>query len=257
MLILCVAYTLFVESVMSVFVKIIVESLLLIVYSRNSWFKQKKWRLSDMTIGEKIRYRRKSIGITQLRLAELSGIHPVSIRKYETDKMIPGSEQLNKIADALSISYNALTASEDHMFRLENESDVTGLLITLCKEGIIKMTGERDENNHFTNASLRFVVEERLAKLFRVEFSDADIVKEKEATLISFKVTSVFIQDALIKWEYNRYLYNKALSKFGDDSDKDIQKLLSDFKAKIEQAELSFQNTPRLLDGGIKINPNY
>lgn len=171
--------------------------------------------------------------------------------------MIPGPEHLNKIADALSISYNALTASEDHMFRLENESDITGLLITLCKEGIIKMTGERDENNHITNASLRFVMEERLAKLFRVEYSDADIVKEKEAILVSFKVTSVFIQDTLIKWEHNKYLYNKALSKFGDDTDKEIQKLLSDFKAKIEQAELSFQNTPRLLDGGVRINPNY
>jgi len=210
-----------------------------------------------MTIGEKIRYRRKCIGITQLRLAELSGIHPVSIRKYETDKMVPGPEQLNRIANALSISYNALSASEDHMFRLETEGDVTGLLITLCKEGIVKLTGERDEDNHFTNDSLRIVIEERLAKLFRIEYSDEDVIKEKDATLVSFKVTSIFIQDSLIKWEYNKYLYNKALSKFGDDTDKEIQKLLSDFKDKIEQAELSFQNTPLLLDGGIRINPNY
>ena len=36
-----------------------------------------------MTIGEKIKYFRKRIGITQAKLAELSGIHPVSIRKYE------------------------------------------------------------------------------------------------------------------------------------------------------------------------------
>ncbi len=210
-----------------------------------------------MTIGEKIRYRRKSIGITQLRLAELSGIHPVSIRKYETDKMVPGPEQLAKIADALSISLYALAGSDDHLFCLETEGDVTGLLITLCKEGIIQLTGERDEDNHITNDSLRLVVEKRLAKLFRVEYSDADIVKEKEASLVSFKVTSVFIQDALIKWEHNKYLYNKALSKFGDDTDKEIQKLLADFKAKIEQAELSFQNTPRLLDGRIRINPDY
>jgi hypothetical protein len=171
--------------------------------------------------------------------------------------MVPGPEQLNRIANALSISYNALSASEDHMFRLETEGDVTGLLITLCKEGIVKLTGERDEDNHFTNDSLRIVIEERLAKLFRIEYSDEDVIKEKDATLVSFKVTSVFIQDSLIKWEYNKYLYNKALSKFGDDTDKEIQKLLSDFKDKIEQAELSFQNTPLLLDGGIRINPKY
>ena len=38
-----------------------------------------------MTIGEKIKYCRKQIGITQDKLAELTGIHPVSIRKYETN----------------------------------------------------------------------------------------------------------------------------------------------------------------------------
>ena len=210
-----------------------------------------------MTIGEKIRYRRKSIGITQLRLAELSGIHPVSIRKYETDKMIPGPEQISRIADALAISYNALASSDDHLFRLETEGDVTGLLITLCKEGIIDLTGERDENNHITNESLRIVIEEKLAKLFRIEYSDEDVVKEKESSQVSLKVTSVFIQEALIKWEHNRYLYNKALSKFGDDDDKDMQKLLADFKIKVEQAELSFQNTPVLLGGGVGVPPMY
>ena len=84
-----------------------------------------------------------------------------------------------------------------------------------------------------------------------------DFLENGKGAADSFKVTSVFIQDSLIKWEYNKFLYNKALSKFGDDSDKEIQKLLSDFKAKVEQAELSFQNTPHLLDGGIRINPNY
>ena len=42
-----------------------------------------------MTIGEKIKYFRKRIGITQAKLAELSWIYPVSIRKYEINKMVP------------------------------------------------------------------------------------------------------------------------------------------------------------------------
>ena len=53
-----------------------------------------------MTIGEKIKYCRKQIGITQDKLAELTGIHPVSIRKYETNKMQPQPPQLEKIAVA-------------------------------------------------------------------------------------------------------------------------------------------------------------
>ena len=56
-----------------------------------------------MTIGEKIKYCRKQIGITQDKLAELTGIHPVSIRKYETNKMQPQPPQLEKIAAALGV----------------------------------------------------------------------------------------------------------------------------------------------------------
>ena len=42
-----------------------------------------------MTIGKKIKYLREHRGMTQAELAEATGIHPVSIRKYETDKMTP------------------------------------------------------------------------------------------------------------------------------------------------------------------------
>lgn len=39
-----------------------------------------------MDIGERIKFCRKHRGMTQDRLAEETGIHPVSIRKYETGK---------------------------------------------------------------------------------------------------------------------------------------------------------------------------
>ena len=56
-----------------------------------------------MTIGEKIKYFRKRIGITQAKLAELSGIHPVSIRKYEINKMVPQAAQIDRLAEALGV----------------------------------------------------------------------------------------------------------------------------------------------------------
>ena len=48
-----------------------------------------------MTIGKKIKYLREHRGMTQAELAEATGIHPVSIRKYETDKMTPNANNLN------------------------------------------------------------------------------------------------------------------------------------------------------------------
>ena len=62
-----------------------------------------------MTIGEKIKYFRTRIGITQAKLAELSGIHPVSIRKYETNRMVPGVEMLSRIAKVLNVSLYAFS----------------------------------------------------------------------------------------------------------------------------------------------------
>ena len=40
---------------------------------------------------------------SQNKLAELTGCHPVSIRKYETNKMQPQPPQLEKIAAALGV----------------------------------------------------------------------------------------------------------------------------------------------------------
>ncbi|MFT9077900.1 helix-turn-helix domain-containing protein, partial [Ethanoligenens sp.] len=85
-----------------------------------------------MTIGEKIRYFREQRGITQGRLAEVTGIHPVSIRKYETNKMQPQPPQIERIAAALCVSSNALTGLDNAGLRLETIGDLMGIIIILC-----------------------------------------------------------------------------------------------------------------------------
>ena len=79
-----------------------------------------------MTLGEKIRYYREQLGITQGKLAELTGIHPVSIQKYETNKMQPQPTQIERIATALGISYNALNDIDNAGMRLETVGDIMG-----------------------------------------------------------------------------------------------------------------------------------
>lgn len=91
-----------------------------------------------MTVGEKIRYFRKKCGITQGRLAELSDIHPVSIRKYETNKTQPQPAQIAKIADALGINTIALTGTDTLKFN--TAGNVMGVLLLLLNSGILKMT---------------------------------------------------------------------------------------------------------------------
>ena len=56
-----------------------------------------------MTVGEQIRTIRKKKGLTQKQLAELTGLLEPTIRKYESGKVQPKSDNLNKIASALEV----------------------------------------------------------------------------------------------------------------------------------------------------------
>ena len=90
-----------------------------------------------MTIGEKIRYCRLKRKLTQEQLAKLSGIHPVSIRKYETMRMISQSERLLQIAKALNINYAAMFDNHTPKSQLYTVGDLNGILLVLAKTGFL------------------------------------------------------------------------------------------------------------------------
>lgn len=92
-----------------------------------------------MDIGEKIKFYRTQKGITQRQLAELSGIHPVSIRKYEAGMMQPGVVQIQRIADALEINILMLKEFEPLHLRFETEEDILLILKYLSNLGIISI----------------------------------------------------------------------------------------------------------------------
>ena len=56
-----------------------------------------------MEIGDKIRKYRKQQGLTQKKLAELSGLNEVTIRSYEANKYKPKLNNLRKIAKVLGV----------------------------------------------------------------------------------------------------------------------------------------------------------
>lgn len=61
-----------------------------------------------MTIGQRIKEARKSIGLTQRELAERSGTATGTIQQYELGKRQPRIEQLKSIASALNVDVNWL-----------------------------------------------------------------------------------------------------------------------------------------------------
>lgn len=59
-------------------------------------------------VGDRIREYREKCGLSQDELAELASIHRVTLARYESGKIDPGSQALARIANALGVSMDVL-----------------------------------------------------------------------------------------------------------------------------------------------------
>lgn len=203
-----------------------------------------------MTIGEKIKYFRTRIGITQAKLAELSGIHPVSIRKYETNKMTPQTQQIDRIAEALGVSSFAISGIENNI-RLETNGDFMGLLIMLIKTNILQLDGERDENEVYKKESVSFKLNPFITKFFNAEID----TKEFNADTILYHLKSKQLLKDILHWEKINYGYEKCAAKYSDTSDKATLKALEQLKNDKEAVEMELQRSNVMFndEGGISV----
>lgn len=203
-----------------------------------------------MTIGEKIKYFRTRIGITQSKLAEISGIHPVSIRKYETNKMIPQAQQIDRIAEALGVSSFAIAGFENNI-RLETIGDFMGLLIMLIKTKLVVIEGERGTDNIYEAETVSFKVNPLISQFFNANTSE----KEFNASDIMYHLKRNNILDDILNWEKINYGYEKCAAKYSDTPDKNTQSALEQLKNDKEAIEMELQRSSILLDtkGGIGV----
>lgn len=207
-----------------------------------------------MTIGDKIKYFRTRIGITQSKLAELSGIHPVSIRKYETNKMIPQAQQIDRIAEALGVSSFAIAGFENNI-RLETVGDFMGLLIMLIKTKIVVVNGERGTDDIYKAETVSFKVNPLISQFFNANVSD----KEFNSNDIMYHLKRNNILDDILNWEKINYGYEKCAAKYSDTPDKNTQSALEQLKNDKEAIEMELQRSSILLDTkegiGVRIPP--
>ena len=209
-----------------------------------------------MTIGEKIKYFRSRIGITQAKLAELSGIHPVSIRKYETNKMIPQAPQIDRLAEALGVSSFALAGFENNI-RLETVGDFMGLMIMLIKTKIVSINGEREESGMINADTAEFVINP-----FITNFFDAKSDKtELSANTLLYYLKNENILSDILKWERINHRYEKCAAEICDTSDKELINILEELKEQKEVIELELQHSSIMLNSSdgisVKIPPDF
>lgn len=66
-----------------------------------------------MTLGERLRTRRKQLGYSQYDLADLSGVSQMQISRYELDGNLPTSDSIVRLAKALGVTSDWLLGLND------------------------------------------------------------------------------------------------------------------------------------------------
>lgn len=182
-----------------------------------------------MTIGEKIKYVRKLYHMSSAELAERTGIHPVSIRKYESNKMVPQSAQIERLAAAFHLSPAIFSGLTDMRFDFQYGGDCLGMLIMLYTSGTLIINGERDEKNILKKETVKFTVSPLLQKF--LQFS------EKNKAL-PFEDVNVLIKDndtleRFIFWEfmYNRRdeLYDAYMEEETKENEEAYNQICNDY----------------------------
>lgn len=181
-----------------------------------------------MTIGEKIKYLRKQKGLTQTELSALTGIHQVSITKYEKCRMIPQPDQLQKIVDALDVS--PMIFFESASFKVETRGDLMGLLINLCKSGVIVVKGKRDRNAALIPSTVSFEFVPIISKRFAGKAEKNFSFESDEPLLVDF-----------LKWEKLYHNYEKMLKKYSGSSNAADVAALEELRDIIEKIEIELQ----------------
>ena len=202
-----------------------------------------------MTIGEKIKYFRSRIGITQAKLAELSGIHPVSIRKYETNKMVPQAAQIDRLAEALGVSSFALAGFENNI-RLETVGDFMGLMIMLIKTKIVSINGKREESGMINADTAEFVINPFITNFFDAKSDKAEL---SAITLLYYLRNENILSD-ILKWERINHRYEKCAAEICDTSDKELINILEELKEQKEVVELELQHSSIMLNSNNEIS---
>ena len=107
-----------------------------------------------MTIGDRIKKIREHFEITSNEFAELTGIHPVTIRKYETNKMQPSKEHIDKMCESLRLPRMIFEGIPEQYTDLHFRGDLYQVVLSLMASGILSLSTEFSENgNIYTKPS--------------------------------------------------------------------------------------------------------
>jgi len=98
--------------------------------------------MESLSLGEKITLLRNRKSLSKRALSEITGIHWITLGKYEQNKMAPSIEAIKKIANALEISVDYLLFND---YKEKNTTSITDKeLLELIEK--VNCLSEKDKN---------------------------------------------------------------------------------------------------------------
>ena len=97
-----------------------------------------------MTLGKKIKHYRNALNITQEQLAKRVKVHTVTIKKYETDALVPLPKQLEKLADVFDVSIEELVYQNSNT-NLVVKGDLYSFVLSMLRNNILIITPSSTE----------------------------------------------------------------------------------------------------------------
>ncbi len=199
-----------------------------------------------MTTGERIRYFRKKSKLTQAQLAEKTGIHPVSIRKYEINLMQPQLEQIQRIADALNININALVGYDSMPMKINTVGDLLGFLMICHRAQLVTITGERDpDTGGLRPETVSLVPNPVLSNLISVSVGKNKKSREADISKLCMQIKDPSVLSLLISWERSLHIREHTVEMQKEDPrilGSALEKILSDQLRGFDELDLILQS---------------
>ena len=100
-----------------------------------------------MNIADRIKKIREVFEVTSNEFAKITGIHPVSIRKYETNKMVPGNDVIEKMSEALKLPKMIFEGLPKQFTNYDYIGDFYQQLLLLLDNGTLSLNESNISNN--------------------------------------------------------------------------------------------------------------
>ncbi len=211
-----------------------------------------------MTVGEKIKYCRCRCQISQAKLAELSDISLVSIKRYETNKMIPTKPQIEKLSNALGIGVLAFSDTNfDCLKELETYGDLVRILIIFRKNNLLFVEGERAQDGQLNLKTAKFKLNPVIGKFFKSINSEECLVTD-----LAFRLVDEYILNKFLEWENVYTKFETLYLKYCGSDDTHITQQLMENEDVLDKIELELQYDSRMLERtngriAVKVNLDY